>query len=448
MESASIESTHNVVNTASTAVTRWRAVAAAFVTMAHGPGIHYCYGIFQAELVARRALATSSHAIVGGAGSLSTALMELGAYGSGALQERIGARDTVRLGGLLAACGLASCAACSQAWQLYLSFGVVVGLAHSLTFPPCPVAVAMYFDGMPKAALASGVSTAGSGAGAIAGAVAIRAIIAVTDWRIAFLALAASTLVCVEGAAPALGRRLPSSSTSFSLALESSPRGPLRKLAVCAAAYGLGWEIPFVHAVSYARDSGYSRSAAAAIVVFVGLGGALGRISWLAAADFVGPPAALVGACAATTLANLCLPLVIASSPALYTYAFVVGSTAGACIGLNTPLAKVCLQADASIGIPLTKASGLTYSVMAPGLLLGPIVAGIIRDTTHAFDTAFIFAGACWFIALLCAIDLRRSLYRYGHCRAGDRTPVCPPTRLPAKDAASDGKEAVPDISP
>lgn len=444
MEGESLESTHDAANKTS-AVTRWRAVVAAFVTMAHGPGIHYCYGIFQAELVARRALATSSHAIVGGAGSLSTALMELGAYGSGALQERIGARDTVRLGGLLAACGLALCAACSQAWQLYLSFGVLVGLAHSLTFPPCPVAVAMYFDGMPRAALASGLSTAGSGAGAIAGAVAIRVVIAVADWRIAFLALAASTLVCVEVAAPALGRRSNlSSSAPFSLALESSPRGPLRKLAVCAAAYGLGWEIPFVHAVSYARDSGYSRSAAAAIVVFVGLGGALGRICWLAAADIFGPPAALVCACAATTLANLCLPLMIASPAALYTYSFVVGSTAGACIGLNTPLAKVCLQADATMGIPLAKASGLTYSVMAPGLLLGPIVAGIIRDTRRAFDIAFIFAGACWFVAFLCALDMRRTLVRQGPCISTEGALACSPPPLSGANASTEGKSDSP----
>lgn len=386
----------------------WRAVAAAFVTMAHSPGVHYCYGIFQAELVATRALGTSSRALVGAAGSLSTALMELGAYMSGVLQERLGARDTVRLGGVLATLGLALAAASTQVWHMYLSFGVCVGLAHSLTFPPCPVAVAHFFDGLPRAGLASGVATAGSGFGAAVGAVAVRAIIAARNWRVAFLFLAASSALWIIGAAPALGT---ARTTRLTFTLESPLLGPLRRQAQAAAVYGLGWEVPFVHAVSYSRDRGYSRSAAAALVIFVGLGGALGRVAFLAAADRVGPAETCCVACAATALADGVLPVIINHPAGLYAYGFVVGSTAGACIGVTTPLAKACLAA-ADDAIPLAKASGLVYSAMSPGLLLGPIIAGVIRDMTHSFDAAFFFAAACWLGALALCVSLRRGLRR------------------------------------
>ena len=61
---------------------RWRVVFAAFAATAHGPGVHYIYGVFQAALLDARAL-TTSRALLGGAGGLSTCLMLLGARPAG-----------------------------------------------------------------------------------------------------------------------------------------------------------------------------------------------------------------------------------------------------------------------------------------------------------------------------------------------------------------------------
>ena len=55
---------------------RWRVVFAAFAATAHGPGVHYIYGVFQAALLDAKAL-TTSRALLGGAGGLSTCLMLL-----------------------------------------------------------------------------------------------------------------------------------------------------------------------------------------------------------------------------------------------------------------------------------------------------------------------------------------------------------------------------------
>ena len=54
---------------------RWRVVFAAFAATAHGPGVHYIYGVFQAALL--DAGFSSSRALLGGAGGLSTCLMLL-----------------------------------------------------------------------------------------------------------------------------------------------------------------------------------------------------------------------------------------------------------------------------------------------------------------------------------------------------------------------------------
>lgn len=398
---------------------RWRAVFAAFVTMAHSPGVHYCYGIFQAELVASRALGTSSRALIGGAGSLSTCLMELGAYGSGVLQDRFGARNTVMAGGILAVLGLAGAGLSTQVWHMYASYGVAVGLGHSLTFPPCPVAVASFFDGHPRASLASGIATAGSGAGTALFAIVADVVVEAYDWRVAFFVIAASSLLFIESTAPALGRE--ASTSRPSIRLEAPLSKPLAKLIACASVYSIGWEIPFVHAVSYGRDAGYSRSQAAGIVVFIGVGGAFGRIAFLAAADRVGPPSTLVCACALTALFDATLPVLIDRHiVALYLYALVVGSTAGACIGLTTPLAKACRPPEISV----SKASGLVYTAMAPGLLVGPIVAGAIRDETSDFDLAFYAAAIAWFVAFVLALFLKRDLRHFSNCSRNTRSPT------------------------
>ena len=105
--------------------------------MALTVGLHYAYGIFLVAFLEARPF-IASRAALSGVGSLSTGLMLLGAAFSGALQSRIGAQRTVLFGAVVASAGLALSAAATQLWHLYAAFGVLVGIGHSLTFPPCP----------------------------------------------------------------------------------------------------------------------------------------------------------------------------------------------------------------------------------------------------------------------------------------------------------------------
>lgn len=415
---------------------RWLAVAGAFTAMAHGPGLHYCYGIIQAELVASRAFSSSSRAVLGGAGSLSTGVMLGGAYSSGWLQDRVGTPRTVALGAMIAAVGLGLSAATTQVWQLYATFGIIVGVGHAFSFPPCPVAVAHHFDGKPHAGLASGVATSGSGGGTMLFAVVTRLVIAAVSWRGAFTVLAASTVIFVVPSALALGGRDAKLQGPRSL---SRPTGALARFVAAATLYGLGWETPFVHLVSYAVDQGMARTAAATTIVVLGAGGMCGRILVLFLADRFGPGRMLVSMCFLTMVADFLLPAVVDILPGLYAYSFVIGSTAGGCIGLTTPLAKAALREQPTGGQTLAQASGLVYSSMAPGIVAGPIVAGAIRDVTGSYDYAFLFAAACWCAALCVAWPLRRftqqslpSQHREGErCQSQDDDAEIPPNPSP-----------------
>ena len=65
-----------------------------------------------------------------------------------------------------------------------------------------------------------------------------------------------------------------------------------RLLHLCATAFcfSFGWEVPFVHLVSYAEDAGHAPSRAAGVVVAIGVGGSAGRILSARCADAVGAP--------------------------------------------------------------------------------------------------------------------------------------------------------------
>ena len=158
---------------------RWRVVFAAYAATAHGPGVHYIYGVFQAALL--DAKFSRSRALLGGAGGLSTCLMLLGARPAGTLQAAHGAGPVVGCGAAIAVVGLLLCAAATELWMLYVGFGVLVGVGHALQFAPCPVAVAEAFDGSARAALASGIATSGSGAGTAALGATVAAVVACVE---------------------------------------------------------------------------------------------------------------------------------------------------------------------------------------------------------------------------------------------------------------------------
>ena len=122
-------------------------VGAAFLTMAHTPGLHYAYG---RSWWPSSTPVSTSRAGLGGVGSLSTGVMLLGAYFSGRLQQALGAGRVVALGAALSASGPARGGGDGPLAPLQLRRPRRLGPQHEL--PPCPVAVAVAFAGSERAA--------------------------------------------------------------------------------------------------------------------------------------------------------------------------------------------------------------------------------------------------------------------------------------------------------
>ena len=265
------------------------------------------------------------------------------------------------------------------------------------------MAVAEAFEGSDRAAVASGVATSGAGAGTAALGATVAAVVAWRNWRVAFVFVAASTALFVAPAAYVFRhadrwRREADKATS----LAASRR--LRHLCATAFCYAFGWEVPFVHLVSYAEDAGHAPARAAGVVVAIGVGGSAGRILSARCADAIGVQAVFAVLIFVTALVDVVLPWVIEYASALYVYGFVVGTTAGGIIALTTPMARTCLT-DTS-GLP--QASGAVYSSMAAGVVAGPVLVGLVRDQIGSYAWGFRGAAFCWAVAFALCLTLPR----------------------------------------
>jgi predicted MFS family arabinose efflux permease len=167
-----------------------------------------------------------------------------------------------------------------------------------------------------------------------------------------------------------------------------------------------GWEIPFVHLARYAIDRGHADSIPADISLFIGIGGTLGRISVSACADYVGARRMVLALMLIMAAANALLPLFIGSLSFLLGFSFVAGTVSGGIIALQTSLSGFAVSAGtagrgntARKNAVLAVASGLVFSMLAPGLIVGPIVAGAAYDATEEYAGAFWAAAGCWVMA-------------------------------------------------
>jgi len=178
-------------------VQAWCMVGGAFTVMMHSSSMHYITGIFYVEWL--ETFPNQSRAAVAGCGSLSTAIMFGAAYLSGRLQFRWQSQGlVVILGAVLAAVGLLLTSYAQTLWQLYLAYGVVLGVGHALSFPPCPVVVSTWFSSRTGTAL--GVTTAGASLGTVYLGTISSYLVDSLGWRTAFRVLAALTLLAIGGA--------------------------------------------------------------------------------------------------------------------------------------------------------------------------------------------------------------------------------------------------------
>jgi MFS family permease len=405
----------------------WVVLAAAFVIITMSIGTLFTLGVFLRPIEDSMGWSRSG---IGAIGLFNWIVMGAGGVVSGFVSDRLGTRRVVVVGAVLLGLGLVLSSYVQQVWQLYVTFGLLVGAGVSAFYVPLTVLAIKWFEG--RRGMAAAVVSAGNGLGILALAPLSRWLINEFDWRVAFLVLGNLAWVVVLPTAlllrpPAGGQpdgRSPSSSSSLSNAGAQKwpPHSPggghpspalgfdgpspwatwpfwaiaLTHFCCCAAHSG-----PLFHLVSHAMDQGVARMAAAGILGASGLTSIFGRIGTGMVADRVGAKRTLLSALSLQATL-IFLYLFAGTESALWTLSLAFGVAYGGAMPLYAVVTREYFGERV-----LGTAYGGVFFISCIGMGLGSYAGGAIHDMLGSYQWLFLGSFAIGTMAIVLGVTLR-----------------------------------------
>jgi MFS family permease len=409
----------------------WVVLGAAFVIITMSIGTLFTLGVFLRPIEESMGWSRSS---IGAIGLFNWIVMGAGGVVSGFVSDRLGTRRVVLVGAIVLGLGLVLSSYVQQVWQLYVTFGLLVGAGVSAFYVPLTVLAIKWFEG--RRGMAAAIVSAGNGLGILALAPLTRWLISEFDWRVAFLVLGNLAWVVVLPCAmflrgPGGGGSeggLPSSSSSLSDAgaqkwpphspsggqpstarspvLASGARSPwavwpfwaiaLTHFCCCAAHSG-----PLFHLVSHAMDQGVARMAAAGILGVSGLTSIFGRVGTGIVADRLGAKPTLLSALSLQA-ALIFLYLFATGEGALWGLSVAFGVAYGGAM----PLYAVVTREYFGERI-LGTAYGGVFFISCIGMGLGSFAGGVIHDLLGTYQWLFLGSFTIGMMAIVLGVTLR-----------------------------------------
>ena len=141
----------------------WVVLAAAFVIITMSIGTLFTLGVFLRPIEDSMGWSRSG---IGAIGLFNWIVMGAGGVVSGFVSDRLGTRRVVMVGAVLLGLGLVLSSYVQQVWQLYVTFGLLVGAGVSAFYVPLTVLAIKWFEG--RRGMAAAVVSAGNGLGILA----------------------------------------------------------------------------------------------------------------------------------------------------------------------------------------------------------------------------------------------------------------------------------------
>lgn len=357
----------------------WVVVWATFVCLAVIFGVSYSFAAFfenfAKEFAAQRADVSWVFGLCG------LVYFVLGA-GGGMVADRWGPRLVCMTGMVFIAMGLFLTSLAQSLATVYLSYGLLVGLGIAFVYTPSIACVQPWFD--KRRGLASGIASAGVGAGTLILPVVVSYLLIEVNWREALQMMSAGVLL-IGLTAGFLLKRAPNLSGNTSgqlpgLTLSATLKTPSFKWLYMGTLLGAPvMFVPFAHISAAARDAGVPDAQAVGLVGLIGIGSLVGRfaIGWLA--DRMGRIRTLMLMQGLMGLSYL----VWAGAQDRWMFAVFAlwfGLSYGSIVSL---LPAICM--DLFGGRAVSAIIGTLYTGAALGNLLGPVLAGQVFDMTQSY---------------------------------------------------------------
>jgi MFS family permease len=388
-------------------------VLCGFLVMFTALGIQYSFGVFFTPLLNEFGWSRATT-------SLAFSICQVAAGFMGIVTGRLS--DSFGPKYLILGCGAFMGLSCilmyttDSLWQLYLFWGVLLGVGVSGSYTPVLSSVSHWF--VRRRGLMTGIVVAGIGLGTVAFPLLVNWLLSIYHWRVSFVVIGVIALVLIITSAffikrdPAEMKMSPYGTTG---AFSPKPavreaRLPLKSAArtapfwiMCTVYFFQGYFVTGImtHIVPYAITSGIDASAAASILSFLGIGGIVGRVVMSGTSDRMGVKLSLIVNMIIMLLALVFLQ-VADGIWMLCLFTTIFGFGYGGMVGLQALLA-VEMFGLASMG---TITGMMTFSVSAGGTL-GPVITGYIYDIMGSYRLAFIIFTALAAGGLALAMALR-----------------------------------------
>jgi len=385
----------------------WVVLAAAFVIITMSIGTLFTLGVFLKPIEDSMGWSRSG---IGAISFFNWIVMGAGGVVAGYLSDRLGTRRVVLTGAGLLGLGLVLSSHVQEVWQLYVTFGLLVGAGVSAFYVPLTVLAIKWFEG--RRGMAAAVVSAGNGLGILALAPLSRWLINEFDWRVAFLVLGNLAWVVVipsalllrqPGGAPASVRGGGSAG-----AISGPPRmkepwraWPFWAIALthfccCAAHSG-----PLFHLVSHAMDQGVAKMAAASILGASGLASIFGRVITGIVADRAGAKPTLLTALSMQAVL-IFLYLFASGTGALYAVSLAFGVAYGAAMPLYALVTREYFGEHV-----MGTAYGAVFFISCIGMGLGSYAGGALHDLLGSYQGLFLASFAIALMAVVLGVSLR-----------------------------------------
>jgi MFS family permease len=373
----------------------WFVVAGAFAITFIGFGSAYTFSAFVGSLQRDFAASRGSVSLVFSlAGFLYFGLGVV----SGPLADRWGSRRLAVVGMILTGLGLAIASTAHSLTEVYLAYGLGVGLGVGCAYVPAVGAVQRWF--VRRRGFASGLAVSGIGVGTLVMPPLAAFLIETLGWRAAYLALGGMAAVVGGGMALLIendprdrglgpdGDPMDSGARLAGVHLVRPAGATLREairsrrfvsLYAACLICSFGVFVPFVHLVPYALDHGVPQSSAVLLLGVIGVGSTAGRFFLGGLADRMGRRLALQVMFVGMALA-LAVWAISTDVWSLAAFAFAYGVFYGGWVAI---LPAVVM--DYFGGRNVSGIIGALYTSVAFGTLIGPSAAGFVFDMTHSY---------------------------------------------------------------
>jgi MFS transporter, OFA family, oxalate/formate antiporter len=388
-------------------------VACSFLILMLCFGINYSFGTFFNALLQdfgwNRAVTSLGYSVsqfVGGTMGICT----------GRFTDRFGPRPALIVSGASMALGCFLMSRVNHPWQLYVFYGLFVGIGFGGAFIPAMTSISRWF--VRRRGLMTGIAVSGSGFGTIIMPLVATGLLSHFNWRISFMIISALALAITVPAAllykrdPSKVHQVAPGSGETAVSPQASPVEGLtfkeaaltaRFWIVCIIFFFFGYFIQAImlHIVPYAKNLGISPGNAALILSFSGVGSVLGRIGIGGMSDRIGVKYSLIIVFAIAVLTFGWLQM-SGDLWMLFVFGAFFGFAYGGTIALESLLGARLFGLTA-----LSTIVGVMVFAYTSGGAIGSVLTGYIFDVSGAYSLAFRIAMGLSVAALALACLLR-----------------------------------------